>query len=513
MLERFNRLLSLKQTNCWQRAIHFCCAILLSFVIGGTANAATVHHKKHATHSKKQKAHVKKSVIPTANLSIQQGIDQIINSFNSRQMKVGVIVQETATGTTLYMHNAAESFTPGSTMKLFTASAALSYLGPNFIFPTQFFTNTPPQNGVIPGNLYVKFSGDPMLSTQDLASMVNTLKQQGVQTIQGNLVIDDTTLDHSNWAPGWLTEDEVLCYAAPATSIILNRNCFGLNLAPASHANLPLHVSVQTLATISIANQAVTTHNSCPLDLKPAGNNTYILSGCLRPKHSGLSLAVAYNDTRRTGTDVMQRLLAKYGITLNGRVVYNKIPADLRLLVNHDSEPLSTLITRMLKKSDNLIADTLFKTIGGNYFNTTGTWQNGTQAVRAILNPNKTGVNFNTIVMVDGAGLSRYDQVSPSQFATLLNYDYHELPANTVFYQALPRSGIDGTLRFRMGGSTLDKVHAKTGTLKTVSGLAGYVHSASNQTYTFAILVNGLTNNQASFHMLEDRICQFLAQK
>lgn len=492
------------------------------WIIGFTplfANTTTPHkHPKKATTPSKTSSKTHSAYhIPPANVSIQQGIERIISSFG-HNANFGVIVQSTATGNTLYQYNANRNFTPASTLKLFTAAAALTYLDPNSVLSTQFFAPNMPRKGTVDGNLYVKFNGDPTLTIQDLKGMVAILNRDGIRTIRGNLVIDDTALDHSNTVPGRVTEDEVLCYAAPATSVILNRNCFGLHLAANSKANTHAQVKIyDNLANISIVNQVITRHAKsweCPLDLKPTGNNTYLLKGCLPPNHHPLALSVALNDPHRAIADVMVNLFRQQGITVTGTISYGATPSDSTLLIEHDSPPLRTLITRMLKKSDNLIADSLFKRLGATYFNTTGTWAGGSQAMRAILTP-KTGINFNNLTIVDGSGLSRDNAVSPLHFAQLLNYAYRSLPTSDILYEALPNSGIDGTLRYRLGGSALGKVRAKTGTMKNnyTSGLAGYVESASHQTYTFAILINGLKGSQATYHLLEDRICQFLAQK
>jgi D-alanyl-D-alanine carboxypeptidase/D-alanyl-D-alanine-endopeptidase (penicillin-binding protein 4) len=224
-----------------------------------------------------------------------------------------------------------------------------------------------------------------------------------------------------------------------------------------------------------------------------------------------MGLAVTLNDPRRAGTNVLLSLLRQQGIGVVGGVGYGYAPINLHVLAEHNSEPLSQLITQMLKKSDNLIANTLFKKLGNAYFHTQGSWTSGVQAMRAILGP-RTGIDFSALTILDGCGLSHDNAISPSQFASLLNYDYRALPSFNLLYNALPRSGIDGTLRFRLGGSTLDKVHAKTGSLAGASSLAGYIQTASHQTLVFAILVNG-PGNQGTYHMLEDRIVKFLAMK
>jgi serine-type D-Ala-D-Ala carboxypeptidase/endopeptidase (penicillin-binding protein 4) len=510
--------------NTVHRSLLLRCLIALVCVIslgGATTNTSTTTanpHKKAVVHHKSKKSKKKKIYCPAplpANASLQQGIDQIVNSFN-HNLKVGVMVESAANGATLYQHNAGEMFAPGSTLKLFTAASALSYLGPDYKFSTQFLAASAPQDGVLPGSLYVKFSGDPLLTVQDLAAMVRILHDDGIRVIRGNLIIDDLAMDRINTAPGWNPQDGLSCVNAPTTeAIILNRNCFGFNVIGSRQLNAPAQVAYGSdYGAISVINQVVTRHAhyaQCPFQVKAAaGSNTYVASGCLAP-HRPIGFAVTLNDPRHAGTNILLNLLRQQDIAVTGGVGYANTPSNLQVLAEHDSEPLDKLITHMLKKSDNLIANTLFKKLGNVYFHTPGSWSSGVQAMRAILGA-RSGIDFSASTILDGCGLSHDDQVSPLQFVSLLDYAYHNLPSFEVFYNALPRSGIDGTLRFRLGGSTLDKVHAKTGTIAGASSLAGYVQTASHQTLVFAILING-SGNQGTYHMLEDRICKFLAMK
>ena len=53
-------------------------------------------------------------------------------------------------------------------------------------------------------------------------------------------------------------------------------------------------------------------------------------------------------------------------------------------------------------------------------------------------------------------------------------------------------AGRTGTLRFRLVGTVAEgRVEAKTGTLDEVNALAGFAHSLSGQTLTFAFVING----------------------
>lgn len=494
--------------------------LLISFF---NVSAATTHHskKKHTKQTqaitkkskhKKSKTVAKATVSSPLNVTLQVGVDHIISQFSGINSNVGVLVESADNGTILYNYNANRDFTPASTLKLFTATSALTLLGPNYVFQTQFLTDGGNiTNGILPGNLYVRFSGDPQLAVSDINNLINSLSALGIHQVQGNLVIDDTTMDRDNWAPGWQWDEQNACYAAPTNAIILNRNCIGFTVAPGKQSGGLAQIKVNPIfANMEVINQVTTNAVNCPIQLKAAGPYSYVLTGCIKPHRSTLSVGMSLHDTRIAGTNIVSGLLKQHGIAVAGNIQYYKTPNNVRVLASHDSAPLSALVTRMLKKSDNIIAGSLYKRVGSVYFNTTGNWQNSAQAVRAILMP-RTGIDFSKVVIVDGSGLSRYDAVSPVQFGKLLFYGYHSMPNNAVFMQALPISGTDGTLKNRMGGITVGKIRAKTGTLDNTSGLAGYVNTKSHGTLIFAILINSPTGNQGTYHALQDRICQFLA--
>src|SRR5579864_5510344 len=116
---------------------------------------------------------------------IPQDIDRILWAFHPRA-KIGIVVQSMQTGQILYQRNQDELLVPASNLKLFTAYAALDKLGPQFKFQTQLLTDaTSFNNGMLEGNLYAKFNGDPELELEDLENLVIDLKNRGVREIKG----------------------------------------------------------------------------------------------------------------------------------------------------------------------------------------------------------------------------------------------------------------------------------------------------------------------------------------
>src|SRR3990167_10428835 len=121
------------------------------------------------------------------------------------------------------------------------------------------------------------------------------------------------------------------------------------------------------------------------------------------------------------------------------------------------------------------MANTLLKKMGQQFTHQPGSWQNGVNAFKTILH--RYGqVDFTGSTIEDGAGLSRYNAESPREFGQVLYLIYQTPALRTCLWNALPISGLSGTLKWRMSTPALrGRVHAKTGTMKGISSLTGFV--------------------------------------
>ncbi|MDQ3193946.1 MAG: D-alanyl-D-alanine carboxypeptidase, partial [Bacteroidota bacterium] len=98
-------------------------------------------------------------------------------------------------------------------------------------------------------------------------------------------------------------------------------------------------------------------------------------------------------------------------------------------------------------------------------------------------------------------------------YIRLLKYMYDDVKTFDYFYNSLAVAGSDGTLRNRMIGSEAERnVHAKTGTLNSVSALSGYAVSRDNELLIFYIDMNGFGGGAASERYKQDQICELLCQ-
>jgi len=126
----------------------------------------------------------------------------------------------------------------------------------------------------------------------------------------------------------------------------------------------------------------------------------------------------------------------------------------------------------------------------------------------------QNNVNLKSAKIVDGPGLSRYNLLTPEQLMSLLDYNYHNFNTAYEFIASLPIAGIDGTLKERMAKSPArDRVRAKTGTMSQVTALSGYVETKNHKVLGFVIMINGATGHMTKYEVLEDKLCQFLAEQ
>jgi len=160
----------------------------------------------------------------------------------------------------------------------------------------------------------------------------------------------------------------------------------------------------------------------------------------------------------------------------------------MALLFAHRSPPMSEILPKFLKPSQNQTGEILLRTLGREVRGQ-GTAAAGAVVVDSLLRAR--GVQTaQQLQIADGSGLSRYDLVTPEVLAGVLTFMTRS-PYWNVWYDALPVAGQDGTLASRMRGTPAEgKVHAKTGTLNGVRSLSGYVTTAAGERLVFSTMVN-----------------------
>ena len=186
------------------------------------------------------------------------------------------------------------------------------------------------------------------------------------------------------------------------------------------------------------------------------------------------------------------------------------VPADSVKLLAERSHTVDQILMRMLKSSDNLYAEALFYQLGAKG----GSHYPSAKVSAAKVNDfiRSLGLNPNDYNVADGSGLSLYNYVTPQLIVRALRYAWQRNNIYLHLFPALPVAGVDGTLENRMrSGHTFSNVHAKTGTLRGVSTLAGYATAANDHLICFCILNQGIRSN-SSAHRFQDKVCRVITQ-
>lgn len=453
------------------------------------------------------------SIVGNSELSIH--LNRILQQVPSN-VDIGVYVKSMQRGDNLFVKNESRSFAPASTLKVLTAEAALIYLGPEYRFPTQVLTDAKTvSNGVLQGNIYIVQSGDPSLTYFDLADLMMNLKNRQIQAISGNVYIDNTAYDQTFHAPGWLLKDKQYCYGAPISASIINKNCLSLQLTPSKSTGSPAQVLTSTRYYYPQLNNKVVTitprSRSCSLRLNTEENSSISLEGCMPRGGSVWGVSYVLQDIPGYNLSLFRDLMRQLGISVYGRIQPGKAPPNSAVLALHHSKQLNLLVIEMLKKSDNIIAGTLLKKLGQQYYKQPGSWENGARAVTQILSEH-AHMNTYGIKVIDGSGLSIDNRVTPIQMMQVIDFAYHNSSTNNAFITALPISGIDGTLKHRLV-NIARKVYAKTGTLplQGVASMAGYVTTADKEHLAFVIMING-KGSTWKYKQIEDSIITALTK-
>lgn len=216
-----------------------------------------------------------------------------------------------------------------------------------------------------------------------------------------------------------------------------------------------------------------------------------------------------YDPASSAAAYLSDELKAK-NVTVSGIVISGITPQGAKE-IGTTFHSFFDVIARMNKESDNHSAITVFKVLGAKYYTPPGSITKGEEAVVNFLT--SIGNPRNNFEILEGSGLSRFNSVNSDLYIRLLKYMYDEEKTFDYFYSSLSIAGIDGTLKNRMKGTEAEKnVHAKTGTLNSVSSLTGYAVSRDNELLIFYISMNGFGSSANGERYKQDLICEELCK-
>ena len=172
---------------------------------------------------------------------------------------------------------------------------------------------------------------------------------------------------------------------------------------------------------------------------------------------------------------------------------------------------IDQILLPMMKKSDNLFAESLFYQMAAQSGHPYANHKRGSRLVSQFLG--HIGISSTTYQVADGSGLSLYNYLTPQLLVTALRYAYRDERIYRHLLPSLPIAGEDGTLQRRMtSGAVRGNVRAKTGTVEGVSSLAGYLTAPNGHTFCFAIINQGIRHTSTGRNF-QDRVCRAMTEE
>ena len=286
--------------------------------------------------------------------------------------------------------------------------------------------------------LFLKLGADPFLTSSDLNKLFEQAKTKKI-TEPKKIYVDDFIFDSMEWGEGWQWDDDLNPLMQKFSSYNIDKNLLNIVVAPTT-PNAPANIYTTKFYPTTFMNLVT------------------------------------------TGGDFPQK----------------KTPASNVYLVGEIKHPISTAVYEILKNSNNLVAETVFKAAGGKFVNNTGSFEHSEKMLNAYFD--KIGLNHDDIRIVDGSGVSENNMITADFMTEFLL----KMSSNEDFKKLLPTPG-EGTLTSRMLYFK-DNLYAKTGTHCTESALAGYITSRSGKAYVFDIMINDPKSKSGEKKSLEEYI-------
>jgi len=475
--------------------------------------------------------------LSTAQAQLPESVSLLLRSANIPEDAMGAIVLR---GNTVVMsHDAERSMQPASTMKLVTTAVGLEQLGPIFRGRTELRTSADVINGVLKGDLILRGGADTDFNANVLEHMLQTLRNQGIVKIKGDLVLDRQLFQPARPDIGAPPFDESaeFRYNVIPDALLLNTNLLDINM---NSTERQLNILMQpALENVSVTSDMKLIKGSCarwedgwrPPEYRrdASGKLQVILHGTF-PQNCSKATSINVLDRNDYADRLFRATWKRLGGTITGTVREAPAtglpptaePVGMRMLADHVARALPEVLRDINKTSDNTLARTLFLSFGS--LQSDG-WL-GSRPV-AMAAPEDTATRARQVIqewfqrhqidtqgmLVDnGSGLSRTGRIAPAQMAGVLQA-MQQSPWAPEFQSSLPIVALDGTMRKRLLNSpAAARARIKTGTLKNVVAIAGYVPDANNQLCVVVAMINSDLVGNGNGRAAVDALIEWVAR-
>lgn len=415
--------------------------------------------------------------------AVKNDFETVINDSGVDMESIAVSIKNVENGKVIYSLNDKTLMNPASVQKVLTTPVAYETLGEDYLFRTSLYSRG--------NNCYViKLGGDPYLSSKDLKGLMKNIKPETQR-----IFIDDRILDNKTWGEGWQWDDDMNILMPKFNSYNLDKNLVKLTIMPSENGQFATIINPSKYPLVFFNH--ITKGENTSIKMHRDNNvsaNTLILSGTIaRPT----TVYVPVNNLQRYFNVQLSQILEDRKIYLKHAFVPNKL-SESDVFSEEITHDINRAVNDVLKNSNNLVSETMFKLAGGKYLGLeTGSDSAGIKMFNDYCVKNK--IDNSRIRITDASGVSKNNLVS-ADFVT----EFLVVNKNNKIMEKLPKPG-EGTLTHRML-PIKENLRAKTGTLSDLSSIAGYLVSKKGKKYTFCIMINDMKLSASDKKMLEDFI-------
>jgi D-alanyl-D-alanine carboxypeptidase/D-alanyl-D-alanine-endopeptidase (penicillin-binding protein 4) len=453
-------------------------------------------------------------------VSVQEKINNLLNTEFFNSTLIALEVYNLTKGEIIYQRNGKMLMNPASNMKILTSAAAALFLGPNYKFQTSFYYTGEILNNTLCGDLCITGGFDPDFTCKDLDSVASIISSLKINEIIGSITGDVLVKDSLFWGKGWMWDDDPSPDAPYLSALNINDNSIKVFIK-GNKPGEPAEIFLKPLTGyVKVINNCITIppyeKDSLRIERDWINReNTLVIKGTvnqtLQPDTVSAEETVNLFKPEKYFLTLLMEILNKKGISVDKGIALGSKP-DHAVHIFTIERGIDSVIVNMNKNSDNLSAEMLLYSLAAKNSVRSAAAADGLKFFDSLVV--LTGLNPEDYSLADGSGVSRYNLVSAELLISLLKFIYSHPDIYKLFYNSLPVAGADGTLKYRMVGTAAENnVHAKTGVLKGVNALSGYLHSAEGDLIAFSIIIQNYTGTSAEAQFYIDEICRILSQE
>ena len=292
-----------------------------------------------------------------------ESLNKVLSNLGVNKSAVSISIKEVKTGNTLFELNERVPRVPASTLKVLTSAIALDTLGPDYALKTQFYKSTN-------NDVYLKLAGDPLLTTKDLEKLMITAREKNIEP--KTFYIDNSIFDNVEWGEGWQWDDALNPLMPKFSAFNINGNMTTLVVKP-THIGAVANVSTKPFYPYSFMNTVVTDLKAqndvkferfvseSPVFSVEAQRNMLALSGSVSKVYSKSIpvLSPSINFVLRLKDSIHSSKFQYFGVFVKAN-----LPKEEVYLIDEVTRELPPILNKILKSSDNLAAESLFKHAG-----------------------------------------------------------------------------------------------------------------------------------------------------